>query len=361
MSMEVEGDPRPTVTFYKDDQKIVSNNMVKVHEEGNTYSLEFVCAQFRNSGLYTIVALNDISQTTEHFRLNVQARPSILKDLGKNVECQPGEHVTLTVKLEAEPAPDIRWLKDGHPIKSDQHYQLSNVHDNYTLLINNASVSDSAVYEFRASNEHGEAACSVRLDCHTPPKVLSSFADLTVTERQRDVTLDVHVEAYPRPTVRWFLDETEITESRTEYLRVEEEYSVRLVLKEVVSTMKGVYRCELSNEHGETSVQGRLTVQCEPHLVRRLTDATVDEGGRLELAVEVDASPEPEVRWRHNGRDVSADARIKITRDSHRNETYCLTADLVRSEDGGEYEVIVTNSMGTVTCKSTVNVQSKYV
>lgn len=50
MSMEVEADPKPIVTFYKDDQKILSNNAVKVHEEGNVYSLEFMCAQFRNSG-----------------------------------------------------------------------------------------------------------------------------------------------------------------------------------------------------------------------------------------------------------------------------------------------------------------------
>lgn len=55
------------------------------------------------------MAQNDISQTTEHFKLNVQARPCILKDLGKNIECYPGDHVNLTVKLEAEPAPEIIW------------------------------------------------------------------------------------------------------------------------------------------------------------------------------------------------------------------------------------------------------------
>lgn len=50
MSMEVEGDPKPTVNFFKDDQKIVSNNLIKTHEDGNVYTLEFLCAQFRNSG-----------------------------------------------------------------------------------------------------------------------------------------------------------------------------------------------------------------------------------------------------------------------------------------------------------------------
>lgn len=74
----------------------------------------------------------------------------------------------------------------------------------------------------------------------------------------------------------------------------------------------------------------------------------------------MDAFPVPEVKWLKNGSEVSADARIKITRDSHRNETYNLTCDLVKFEDRGEYEVIVTNVYGTVNSKSTVTVQSKY-
>lgn len=59
--------------------------------------------------MYQIIATNEICQTIEHFHLNVQARPAILKDLGKNIECYPEDHVNLTVKLEAEPAPEIHW------------------------------------------------------------------------------------------------------------------------------------------------------------------------------------------------------------------------------------------------------------
>jgi hypothetical protein len=57
---------------------------------------------------------------------------------------------------------------------------------------------------------------------------------------------------------------------------------------------------------------------------------------------------------------VRADARLKITRDSHRSETYCLTLNLVKEEDSGDYEVKATNSMGTATSMSRVFVQSKY-
>lgn len=86
----------------------------------------------------------------------------------------------------------------------------------------------------------------------------------------------------------------------------------------------------------------------------------VDEGATLHLEVEVDACPEPTVKWLRNGKEVTTDARIKISRDKKRHETYNLDVDLIKYEEGGEYEVIVTNALGTVCSKSQVTVQSKY-
>lgn len=86
----------------------------------------------------------------------------------------------------------------------------------------------------------------------------------------------------------------------------------------------------------------------------------MDEGATLHLEVEVDACPEPTVKWLRNGKEVSADARIKISRDKKRHETYNLDVDLIKYEEGGEYEVIVTNALGTVSSKSHVTVHSKY-
>lgn len=86
----------------------------------------------------------------------------------------------------------------------------------------------------------------------------------------------------------------------------------------------------------------------------------VDEGATLHLEVEVEACPEPTVKWLRNGKEVSADARIKISRDKKRNETYNLDVSLIKYEEGGEYQVVVTNALGTVSSKSHVTVQSKY-
>lgn len=61
-----------------------------------------------------------------------------------------------------------------------------------------------------------------------------------------------------------------------------------------------------------------------------------------------------------DGKEVHADAHIKITRDSHRTESYSMTLNLVKAADTGEYEVKASNTMGTVSSKTYVHVYSKY-
>lgn len=60
-----------------------------------------------------------------------------------------------------------------------------------------------------------------------------------------------------------------------------------------------------------------------------------------------------------DGEEMYSDSRIKISRDAKRIENYHLTITLVRSEDGGEYEVRATNEMGTAVTKSLVTVLGK--
>lgn len=97
-----------------------------------------------------------------------------------------------------------------------------------------------------------------------------------------------------------------------------------------------------------------------PRIIKQLKDTTVVEGAELHLEVEVDGCPPPTVKWLRNGREVSTDARIKISRDKKRYETLHLAVNLIKYEEQGEYEVIVTNSLGTVSSKSFVTVHSKY-
>lgn len=98
----------------------------------------------------------------------------------------------------------------------------------------------------------------------------------------------------------------------------------------------------------------------KPRITKKLLDMTVDEGTTLKLEVEIQACPDPNIKWYKNGQDITTDARIKIERDSQRLENYSLTLNLVKEADGGEYEIKATNEMGSVSCISKVVVHSKF-
>lgn len=191
------------------------------------------------------------------------------------------------------------------------------------------------------------------------PKFKTKLFDMSANEGDLNIEFVVEIEGFPKPSVHWFLGDVEITETRTEYTRVEEGDNYKLIIKEVKTELKGRYTCKLQNEYGENSSSSNLTVNTRPKLLKKLTDQRMKEGDTLTLKFEVAGTPEPEVKWYKDGEEVSADARIKITRDSQRKESYDLTVTLLKGSDGGLYEVRAENELGYVTSKSKVIVMSK--
>lgn len=98
----------------------------------------------------------------------------------------------------------------------------------------------------------------------------------------------------------------------------------------------------------------------KPQVVKTLKDIEIYEGETLSLDVEIIGYPEPKFTWYKDGQELRADARLKISRDSHRVENYNLTLNLVKESDSGEYEIKASNNLGAVSSKSKVLVTSKW-
>lgn len=62
-----------------------------------------------------------------------------------------------------------------------------------------------------------------------------------------------------------------------------------------------------------------------------------------------------------NGKEVTADARLKIFRDTKRSESYWMSLTVVKEQDAGEYEVRATNVLGSAESISIVTVISEYL
>ncbi|XP_047356867.1 obscurin isoform X7 [Vespa velutina] len=355
MTVQVEGTPTPEIMWYKDGQLIQESERIKIEKEGSdVYKIVIKSVRIEDAGSYSIVARNEINQTTEIWNLTVKSPPKIRKRLGSIPVIDEGDTLTLLIEVDADPEATVKWYKDEQIVVEDERIKIVREGNNYMLKITGTVGTDAAVYKTEVINAHGTILDETRVQVSGVPRFKTKLIDVSVNEGDANVELAVEVDGYPKPSVQWFIDDVEITEKRKEYTRIEEGDCYKLVMKDVKAEMTGSYTCKVENEYGENKCHADFIVKTRPKLLKKLTDQRIKEGETLKLTVEISGTPEPEIKWYKDGQEVSADARIKITRDQQRKESYDLTVTLVKGSDGGAYEVRAENELGMVLSKSKV-------
>ncbi|KAL6444321.1 hypothetical protein ACFW04_001898 [Cataglyphis niger] len=360
MTVQVEATPAPEITWYKDGQLIEESDRIKiVKENSDIYKLVIKNAKLTDAGSYSIVARNEINQTTEIWKVGIRCPPKIKKGLGEPRVINEGDTLNLLIEVDSDGESTVNWYKDGQLLTASDRVKMSKNGNNHILTVSGAKVEDAAFYKAEVVNKHGTISDETRIRVRGIPQFKTKLCDITANEGELNIEFVVEVEGFPKPSVHWFLGDVEITEKRTEYTRVEEGDNYKLIIKEVKTELKGHYTCKVQNEYGENSSSSNLTVNSRPKLLKKLADQRLKEGETLTLTFEVSGTPDPEVKWYKDGEEVTADARIKITRDSQRQESYDLTVTLLKGSDGGLYEVRAENELGYVSSKSKVIVLTK--
>ncbi|XP_031365474.1 obscurin isoform X3 [Apis dorsata] len=360
MTVEIEATPAPEVKWYKDGQEIKENDRISIEKEGNeTYKLTIKNARLDDTGSYSIVARNEVNQTTEIWKLKVLSPPKIRKGLGEPIIIDQGGNLVLMVEVDSVMPPSIKWYRDGEAVVEDNHIKMTKEGNRFVLRIVNTVSEDAGFYKAEISSDHGVVTDETRIRVKGIPRFKTKMYDVTVNEGTKDIEFKVEIDGCPQPSIHWYIDDVEITEKRKEFVRKEEEESCTLIISEAKTELKGKYTCKLKNEFGEVKSSSTLIVNSRPRLLKKLADQRIKEGDTLKLIFEVAGTPDPQVKWYKDGQEVSADARIKITRDSKRQENYDLTVTLVKGSDAGIYEVRAENELGFVTSKSKVLIMTK--
>ncbi|XP_066901444.1 obscurin isoform X2 [Halyomorpha halys] len=358
LTIEVDANPKPVVTWYKDGKEVKESDHIKLIEEGNAFTLFIEKSSLHDIGSYSVVCKNNISQISEFCKVDIEGAPIFTKNLIKRVETEEGDSLTFLVKVHGVPMPNVQWLYKDKPVVLDSRCKLSNDMDTYTLTINAITREDGGEYCCKLTNIHGTCCDYGKVFVKSRPDFHKGLGNVIAQEGDTNVGFSVDVDSFPKGKIQWFHNDKELSEKQKNITFTEHDSTYTLVLKDVNRDCSGKYTCKVTNDYGSNETSADLTVLCKPKFKKPLEDVTVNEGDTLTLRIEIDATPEPDVKWFKDGKELTSDAHIKISRDKKRLETYELSVTLVKAEDGGEYEVKALNEMGTAITKSKIVVQT---
>lgn len=190
---------------YKDGNELSQTDRIKfVKESNNTFSLVIQKSTLSDTGSYSVVATNEISQSSEFFKAEIHTPPKFLKTMEKNIVVGEGGKIEFQVKIAADPPPKVRWLKDGVEIKPDGSKVKVEVDgDNHSLIVYDTKRDDSAEYSIELSNVHGVSVDKGRANVKCAPIFKVPLKDTTANEGDTNVEFVVNVNAFPKPSIKW--------------------------------------------------------------------------------------------------------------------------------------------------------------
>ncbi|XP_012542170.2 titin isoform X3 [Monomorium pharaonis] len=281
---------------------------------------------------------------------------------------QEGKEFSFECHLIGQPTPEVVWYKDGISILNNPDYLTTYMNGDCTLKIEETFAEDSAKYTCRAFNIHGSVETSAILTVKEIITEEQPSAPVFVKELQSSFAkercshkLECTVKGNPLPTVQWYKNDVNIDNS-PDYIITFNNGEAILKFNEVSLEDKGSYTCKATNQWGQLSTSGFLSVKPaqisakEPYFVIPLSNVMVRVGQRVKLECEANGDPIPELIWTHDGKLIEESKYHKIQTDGGRTS---LTITEAFPKNAGSYMVTANNKTGKATVSCIVSVKGR--
>lgn len=329
--VEFDGDPLPTIKWFREDFPITSSPDLKIYTFSTKSILQMRQVFLEDSAVFSVVAENRGGSAKCSANLVVQERrrsgrtgpipPSFVTTV-QNTTANAGQLVRFDARINGTKPIDVYWLKDGKKISpSDIRYKSLEEDEVYTLLIIEVVPNDSGKYECVAMNKAGEARCEAECTvtapasptkpskpttpgAEKPPTIVEPLKNQTVREGQV-VTFKCKVTGKPKPTIKWQRGDKVIKPSKY-FQMLEEGETYTLRVTEAFPEDEGVYKCVATNPAGTNQTQGTLKVTAAevqetlPTLTK-MKDVIVPEGSPAQFKTTVTGKPRPTIQWLREG------------------------------------------------------------
>jgi len=385
--VEFEGDPNPSITWYREDFAIKNSSEFQIHTFGSKSVLIIRQVFMEDSGIFAAVAENRGGAAKCSANLVVEERrqgrgglvpPSFLTTI-QDAIVKAGQLVRFDAKVTGTKPMDIYWLKNGRKISSDIRYKILEEDEIHTLIIIETLPEDSGMYECVAINSAGEGRCEAEcfvevapaaaLDMSpdtamgklSPPKIVLAIKEQNVPEGQAAV-FRCRVSGNPAPQIVWAKEGQQIKPSR--YFIMSQEGSDIHVLRisEAFPEDEGLYSCVVSNSKGEVQCAASLHVIAPdsgdvPPSLTPLDDVNVVEGSPVQFRTQFTGTPMPTVQWMREGQIIPPSSDFQMIQEGNHA---VLLIKTTYPEDSGVFTCRATNPASQVESSAYLTVHSKH-
>ncbi|CAG4976093.1 unnamed protein product [Colias eurytheme] len=150
-----------------------------------------------------------------------------------------------------------------------------------------------------------------------PPETEIIDPDSILLDFGLNATFACKVESFPSPDVWWEDDQGEKLPSETALLEIPSTYISYVKIDN--ATRNGTVSCKAKNavDTAEHSIEVFINRTFTFEVLQYPSDITVEYGEEGRLLCEVNAYPEAEIKWYHNGTEVQGDDDIELIPDEH--------------------------------------------
>ncbi|CAF3665749.1 unnamed protein product, partial [Didymodactylos carnosus] len=191
---------------------------------------------------------------------------------------------------------------------------------------------------------------------HQSPLTIKQAPTDTISVLQsQNTTISLEVDGLPKPDIKWYFNDTEITPSAKHKFDVKQN-TFTLNLNKADFNDSGTYKAVINNGIETLEVPVRVNVGVKPKLegAKPQVDVACVYGEDAKMQFKFSGVEKPTVQWYRNNVPVVLDDRTIITEDD--DGTTTLTVKQTTLDDKGLYIAKATNSLGEVEAKANLNI-----
>lgn len=132
-------------------------------------------------------------------------RPKFVKCF-KDTKLPVGEQLRLEATVKAYPPPEVKWMKDGLPVRASSNIHFEQHPDGRTaIIVESIKPENVGKYTLVIHNKHGEATGEAMVEIEKKPKkpeFTTKLLPQTVVEGF-PVRFEVKGQGFPAPQITW--------------------------------------------------------------------------------------------------------------------------------------------------------------